>query len=303
VTWVKLDDQFFGHPKVIDLSKDAKLLYLAGLTYCSEHLTDGRISPAALRLVAAMVDAPRDATAAELVAAGLWERTTDAYQVHDYLKHQPPAEVVRQKREDARDRMRLLRGANDDDCSQDVRANSAETSREVRRLEVEVDKDVEVRDQKAEVDAEAEDAPSAPAAAALPETVQRLHECLTGQTGYDPSPAFLQKLATKYGHLDLESEALKMLSWLPSKQNKRKQICSTGFVLKWLEGAVTPRGQNGYAPSAPRASPPIAKVVLGAWSPKGFYTCPCGRMGQPPPGSECACGRVVPARPTLAAAR
>lgn len=145
-------------------------------------------------------------------------------------------------------------------------------------------------------------APTAPAAA-LPETVQRLHESLAGQTGYDPSPAFLQKLASKYGHLDLESEALKMLSWLPSKANKRKQICSTGFVLKWLEGAGVPRVQNGYAPSAPRASPPMAKVVLGAWSPKGYYTCPCGRQGQPQPGSQCACGREVPQRPTLAAAR
>jgi 5-methylcytosine-specific restriction endonuclease McrA len=50
-------------------------------------------------------------------------------------------------------------------------------------------------------------------------------------------------------------------------------------------------------------TPPMAQVKLGSWSAKGYYTCPCGRQGQPQPGSECACGREVPQRPTLAAAR
>jgi hypothetical protein len=160
VTWVKLDDQFFAHPKVIDLGKDAKLLYLAGLTYCSEHLTDGRISPAALRMVAAMVDVGRE-TAAELLEAGLWEAVDGAYQVHDYLDHQPTAETVRRKRDEARERMRSLRtGENTAECSPDVRANGAETSREVRRLEVEVDIDKELDvEEDAEEDAESARAP------------------------------------------------------------------------------------------------------------------------------------------------
>ncbi len=171
MTWVKLDDQFFAHPKVIDLSKDAKLLYLAGLTYCSEHLTDGRISPAALRMVAAMVDVGRE-TAGELVGAGLWEPIDGAYQVHDYLDHQPPAVDVRRKRDDARERMRSLRnGANTDDCSQDVRANNAETSREVRRLEVDIDidKELDVEEPPGE-DADRACAPNG-ASSALPDPV------------------------------------------------------------------------------------------------------------------------------------
>ena len=97
--WVKLDDQFFSHPKVIDRSKDAKLLYMASLTYCAANLTDGYLSPAALRLAAAMVDVPAG-VAQELVSAGLWTRCENGYQIHDYLEYNPSAEEVKQQRAD-----------------------------------------------------------------------------------------------------------------------------------------------------------------------------------------------------------
>lgn len=98
MTWVKLDDQFFAHPKIVNLDKDAKLLYLAGLTYCAQHLTDGLISAGGLRIVLAMVEAKRQAVTA-LVTAGLWDSAPDgAYQVHDYLEYNPSAEQVKHDR-------------------------------------------------------------------------------------------------------------------------------------------------------------------------------------------------------------
>ncbi len=104
-----------------------------------------------------------------------------------------------------------------------------------------------------ELEPELEDedaAPSAPAAAALPESVERLHALLFGHKGYDPSPAFLQKVGTKYGELDLETEGIKLLDWLGSAQNRKSQVCSTRFVLNWLQKATE------APPSAPaRASP------------------------------------------------
>ncbi len=81
-------------------------------------------------------------------------------------------------------------------------------------------------------------APAAPAASAAPESVERLNELLTGQSGWEPSPDFLRKVAAKYPQLDLEAEAFKMLSWLPSKQNRKHQVCSTRFVLNWLQKAT-----------------------------------------------------------------
>jgi hypothetical protein len=97
--WVKLDDQFFTHPKVLDRTKDAKLLYMAGLTYAAANLTDGYLSPAALRLSAATVDVPT-AVASELVEAGLWTVSRGGHQIHDYLEYNPSAEEVKAQRAD-----------------------------------------------------------------------------------------------------------------------------------------------------------------------------------------------------------
>jgi hypothetical protein len=91
MSWIKLDDQFFTHPKIVDLSKDAKLLYLAALTYCGAHLTDGGLTRGALRVVAATVDVPPE-TAEVLLAAGLWSAADDGVQISNYLQYQPSRE-------------------------------------------------------------------------------------------------------------------------------------------------------------------------------------------------------------------
>jgi hypothetical protein len=98
VTWVKLDDQFFAHERIVGLSKDAKLLYLAGLTYCSSQLTDGRMGRGALRLVGALADVAPETPMAELLEAGLWMSSETGYIVHDYLDYNPTAEQVKQQR-------------------------------------------------------------------------------------------------------------------------------------------------------------------------------------------------------------
>lgn len=124
MTWAKLDDQFFSHPKVIDLSKDAKLVFLAGLTYCAGQLTDGLISPGGLRMIAAQVDAPRS-VADELTAAGLWEAVDGGYHVHDYLEYNPTGHEVRAKRE-ARAEAGRIGGVR----SGETRAQKAQAKRE-----------------------------------------------------------------------------------------------------------------------------------------------------------------------------
>lgn len=88
MTWVKLDDQFFGHPKALAAGKDGRSLFIAGLCYSGANLTDGRIPKSAVPLVAAMAAVPA-ATAKKVVAAGLWKDTSDSYEIHDYLAYQP----------------------------------------------------------------------------------------------------------------------------------------------------------------------------------------------------------------------
>ena len=84
--WARLDDAFYTHRKVLDVSPSARWLYVAALCYCNQNLTDGVLSVAAAESVG-MIRQPRSAIA-ELVKAGLWQRHPDGYEVHDYLKYQ-----------------------------------------------------------------------------------------------------------------------------------------------------------------------------------------------------------------------
>jgi hypothetical protein len=127
--WIKLDDQFFRHPKVVGAGRDDRLLYLAGLCYCGANLTDGLIPSGAIRLLAAEVEiAKPTAAAARLVEAGLWERAGADFRVHDYLEHNRSSERVRAEREAAAERMQRKR-------SGEVRANIDRSSGEVREQE------------------------------------------------------------------------------------------------------------------------------------------------------------------------
>ena len=109
MSWVKLDDQFFMHPKVLPLSRGAKLLYLSALTYASAQLTDGHLNEAAVSAVARTVGVqPR--LSADLRDAGLWDRTEDGYVIHDYLAYNPSREQVLRARQAAAERTARWRG-------------------------------------------------------------------------------------------------------------------------------------------------------------------------------------------------
>lgn len=106
--WVKLDDQFLNNTKTRAAGVQGRALYIAGLLYCAQLLTDGRIPAKDLPLVAASAEVPvRHAKV--LVEFGLWERDPSGYVVHDYLTYNPSAEQVRAERLAAAERMRRHR--------------------------------------------------------------------------------------------------------------------------------------------------------------------------------------------------
>lgn len=108
-TWFRVDDDFFRNPKVVGLSKDAKLLYLAALALCHEQGTDGFLSPAMGRVAAAQVDV-RPTLVNELVAAGLWHAVEEGgFEVHDYLDKQESSVSRKAARTAHADRMRAWR--------------------------------------------------------------------------------------------------------------------------------------------------------------------------------------------------
>lgn len=96
--WFKIDDGFWSHPKVIELSDPAVALWVRAGSYCAGHLTDGLVRRSTLR----MLGADRDA-AIELVLAGLWDETGDGWSFHDWDEYQPTREQVLAEREAKQD--------------------------------------------------------------------------------------------------------------------------------------------------------------------------------------------------------
>ena len=80
--WLKVDDVFTEHPKVLPLSDAAFRVHVHALCYCVRLQTDGLIPSAALR---SLRGTPR--LAKQLVDAGCWEAHDGGWLVHDFLNY------------------------------------------------------------------------------------------------------------------------------------------------------------------------------------------------------------------------
>lgn len=104
MSWLKIDDGFAEHPKLSDLSDRSFRLHVAALCYCARNLTDGVLSPKALKVLAAVINAGRLArNLSELTQAKVWISHPDgSYSIYGYLEHNPSAEEVKAKRDERR---------------------------------------------------------------------------------------------------------------------------------------------------------------------------------------------------------
>lgn len=102
--WFKVDDGFWSHPKVLELSPGALALWVRAGSYCAAHLTDGEVKPSILRLLGAEGE-----HADELVASELWDWESGAWRFHDWAEYQPSRESVLAERAAAAERMRQVR--------------------------------------------------------------------------------------------------------------------------------------------------------------------------------------------------
>ena len=102
MSWVKLDDRIFLNPKfrAKEATTDARMLYLAGLTFSAPAESDGDILAGDLPLVFAYARvANPEAAVTALVKLQLWERVAGGYQIHDYLEYQFSREYLNAERE------------------------------------------------------------------------------------------------------------------------------------------------------------------------------------------------------------
>jgi hypothetical protein len=130
MTYVRLDDHFPQHRKLLALDDAAFALHVRAICYSSTQLSDGEIPSNALSLLTR--NRRPQGLIAQLVEADLWQSTLTGWRIHDYLDWQESSEAVWSKRAAARQRMQRLR-------SQDVRTNNSRSSPEVRELEVETE--------------------------------------------------------------------------------------------------------------------------------------------------------------------
>lgn len=92
--WVRIEDTFYDHPKVLAAGLAAIGLHVVALCYCNSKLTDGAVPKAAVRLLGGTT-----AQAARLVAAGLWQSTDDGWLIHDFLDYNPSRASVMEHRQ------------------------------------------------------------------------------------------------------------------------------------------------------------------------------------------------------------
>lgn len=121
MTWIRLDEGFPEHPKVLAAGDEAAWLFVCALGYCNRHLTDGAVPAAAVNRLTGFRAPGR--LAARLVEVGLFEISDNGFVVHDFLDYQPSRASIESERAGARERMRSVRQR-----SKGVRPNETETS-------------------------------------------------------------------------------------------------------------------------------------------------------------------------------
>lgn len=120
MTRVRFDPSFVEHERWERLGADALVLHVAACSYAVRTLSDGLVTRARLRVLTPLVENP-EATAAALIADGLWREVDDGAQlvvcqVRDDLRHadgrgdeQPSRAFVEKERARARGRQEDFR--------------------------------------------------------------------------------------------------------------------------------------------------------------------------------------------------
>lgn len=93
MSWVKLDDKFWANPKVQIVGNEAAGAFARMLSFCGDHLTNGRIPDDTARFIA------RPKVLDLLEEYGFVHRNGSGYVIPDYLEFNPSREQIEAKRE------------------------------------------------------------------------------------------------------------------------------------------------------------------------------------------------------------
>jgi hypothetical protein len=103
LSWLKIDDGFHSHPKVLEAGNEAVGLWVRCGAYCAQHLTDGFV-PRQIVLIYGSV------TLAEvLVEVRLWVSVDGGWQMNDFLTYNRSRSQVLSDRKEGLERQRRSR--------------------------------------------------------------------------------------------------------------------------------------------------------------------------------------------------
>lgn len=132
MSWVRIESAVARHRKFQQAGPAAAWLWICGLAYCQDSLTDGFIPLEALPYLG--VKAPTH-SATRLMRAGLWDACEGGWRVHDYLNYQKSAAVMNNLVEDRRvagaaggKASGVARRSQTTDTKQPAEANAKQTS-------------------------------------------------------------------------------------------------------------------------------------------------------------------------------
>ena len=100
MSYVRVETSVPRHPKFLRAGPAACWLWLCGLAYCQDALTDGFIATEALCTLGVVKPLP---LVTVLVREGLWHQLDSGWRIHDYLEHNNSAAYVQKVRADRRE--------------------------------------------------------------------------------------------------------------------------------------------------------------------------------------------------------
>ena len=102
-----MNDSHPENPKVIAAGDDGGWLHYCAICYCSRNETDGFVPDIIVPRLTGLPDV--EAVVERLVKLCLFEKVEGGIRVHDYLDHQTPADQIKAKREDGKERAKRWR--------------------------------------------------------------------------------------------------------------------------------------------------------------------------------------------------
>jgi len=242
MTWFRIDDGFWSHPKIVQLSDAAITLWTRSGSYSCQHLTDGHLTTHALRMVGG-----KARVADELVHAGLWETDNGGYRFHDWEHYQESSEVVLARRANARERQRKARAEREK-----KRHDAQMQSRDESRCDIPSDSDSDSRCEFSTPD------PTRPDPTLKDSGTSRESSNGSNARGarlppeWNPPDDVVRQMRDEHPHVDLRAEHAKFTDyWIAQPGAKGRKSDWTATWRNWIrraaEHAPATNG-NGHRP-------------------------------------------------------